>query len=130
MRTLQKFNSHAISAQQFANFISALYNLMDGRWWRYEAIEMHAYKLSIGSEKLKLDKIMSMLWNNWFMDGWLAITLCDSYASLVFSSLLGAAVTPRTHARTRANHERIVELMNNEPVKYRWHIYGRTEEQK
>ena len=29
-------------------------------------IEMHVCKFSMGSEKLKFDKIMSTLFNNWF----------------------------------------------------------------
>ena len=53
--------SQAISAKQFAYVTSALHNLMNARWWRNEAIEVHVCKLSMDLEKLKFDKIMSTL---------------------------------------------------------------------
>ena len=52
--------SYAILDKEFSYL---LHNLMDTRWWSNEAIEMYVcmYKLSMGLEKLKFDKIMLIL---------------------------------------------------------------------
>ena len=54
-----------ISTKEFANVIGVVQNYTDACWRRNECIEMHVWKLSVGSEKLKFDQIRLMLWNNW-----------------------------------------------------------------
>ena len=52
---------------QFAYVMSVLSNLLVVCWLCNGAIEKHVCKVSMGLQKLKFDKVMSLLQGNWFM---------------------------------------------------------------
>ena len=58
----RNFSKAIICLQQ----ISMLNNVKDTCWWCKEAIEMQVCKLSMGFLKLKFDRIMPQLWNNFY----------------------------------------------------------------